>query len=186
MSYDNYFLFLKKYVKMIKGDIVKAVKDFYNHIKDINYGWHDKEGKIHERLTGFHENFILQDADTIVKDNYAVCWEMCELERDFLNINNIENKTIFVILKNTHICHTFIVYKENDKYYWLEASWANKKGIHKFNSLEEILDYYRDNFQDFAKREYDRNDLEFYEYKNIYPGMNCESFYETCFKGTKL
>ena len=161
---------------------MKEIFDYFNDIKNINYGWHDKEGKIHEKLADYRENFVQQDSDTIVRDNYAVCWEMCELQREFFNKNNIENKTILAYLNKSrnNACHTFSVFYKNGKVYWFEASWKNKKGIHEFNSLDEILDYYRDNFEDFARSEYNKDDMLFYDYDGIIPGMNAEQFLTHC------
>ena len=167
---------------------MKEIFDYFNEIKNINYGWHDKDGKIHEKLINYREEFIQQDIDTVLKDNYAVCWEMCELQRKFFNEHNIENKTIFAYLDKSRngACHTFSVFYKNNKVYWFEASWKNKKGIHEFNSLEEILDYYRDNFLDFARCEYNKDDLLFYEYDGIKPGMNTDEFIMHCMKCKRL
>lgn len=159
---------------------MKEILDFYNEVKNIEYGWHDKNGKIHTSLKdNYKQDFRLQPIDKVIEDNHAVCWEMCELQRDFFKKNNINNKTIFAYIKKNNICHTFSVFEYNNKYYWFEASWSNKKGIHEFDSLEDILDYYRDNFQDFAK-EYNREDLLFFEYDNIKPGMTTEEYYNHC------
>lgn len=167
---------------------MKEIQDFYNDIKNINYGWHDKDGTVHESLKGYAEGFVLQDIDTIIDSNYAVCWEMCELQRKFFNKNKIENKTIFAYLKNSrnNACHTFSVIYLNGKCYWFEASWQDRKGIHEFNSLEEILDYYRNNFEDFARCEYNPDDLEFYEYDDIKVGMNAQEYYMHCLSSKKI
>lgn len=167
---------------------MKEILDFFNEIKNIKYGWHDKDGKIHESLKEHKEKFIQQDIDTILKDNYAVCLEMCEVQRDFFDKHNIDNKTIMAYLdrgKNS-VCHTFSVFFMNNKCYWLEASWKNKKGIHEFDSLEEVLEYYRDNFQDFARSEYNRDDMYFIEYDGITPGMNTEEYLKQCQKGKRI
>lgn len=167
---------------------MKEILDYFNEIKNINYGWHDKEGKIHESLSNYRDNFIQQDLETILKDNYAVCWEMCELQRDFFNKNNIEHITVFAYLNNSknNACHTFSVFFKNNKAYWFEASWKNKKGIHEFNSLDEILDYYRDNFIDFSKCEYDKNNMLFFKYDGIKAGMNAKEFINHCLNSKKI
>ncbi len=167
---------------------MKEILDFYNDVKNINYGWHDKDGNVHENLKGMIDGFVLQDNDTVRKTNYAVCWEMCELQREFFNSHSIPNKTIFVYLRNSHnnACHTFSCFYLNDKTYWMEASWQNKKGIHEFDSDSEVLEYYRNHFEDFARGEYNKEDLEFYEYDNITPGMNAKEFYMHCLNSKKI
>lgn len=167
---------------------MKEVFDFFNQVKNIEYGWHDKEGNIHKTLKEHKEKFILQDNDTIIRDNHAVCLEMCELQRDFFNKHDIENKTIIACLNTEKniVCHTFSVFFMNDKCFWFEASWKNKKGIHEFNTLEDVLEYYRDNFIDFTKVEYNRDEMYFVEYDGIKPGMNTEDYMMQCQKGKFL
>lgn len=167
---------------------MKDIEDFYNKIKNIKYGWLDKENNIHENLKEYKEKFIMQDIDNIEKTNHAVCWEMCELQRRFFNQKNINNKTIFAYLKNSrnNACHTFSIFELNNKWYWFEASWQNKKGIHEFNSIEEILEYYKDNFIDFAREEYNKEDMEFYEYSKVNSGINCTEFYTNCLSSSKI
>ena len=120
---------------------MKEILEFYNSIKNIKYGWHDKNNKLHKDLKDYKEKYILSDNNIVLRDNYAVCWEMCELQREFFNKNNIDNKTIFAYLLDSPngACHTFSVFTLNNKWYWFEASWNNKKGIHEFNSLEDII-----------------------------------------------
>lgn len=163
---------------------MKEIFEFYNEIKDIRYGWHDKEGNIHESLKGHKENFIQQDVDTILKDRYAICVEMCEVQREFFNKHNIDNKTIMIYLETEKgiICHTFSVFYKNNKVYWFEASWKNKKGIHEFNSLEEVLEYYKYNFQDFAGENYDKSKIHFIDYDGIKPGMTTTDYMLQCQK----
>ncbi len=167
---------------------MKNVEDFFNEVKNIKYGWHDKDGKIHENLKDYKDLFVQQDLDTVIKDNHAVCWEMCELQRDFFNKNNIKNKTIFAYLKNSrnNACHTFSIFYKNNKCYWFEASWQTKKGIHEFPNEEEIFEFYRNNFEDFARGEYLKENMEFYEYEDITPGMNAEEFVLHCLKSKKV
>lgn len=167
---------------------LKEIQDFFNEIKNIGYGWHDKDGNIHESLKGSKEGIILQDTDKIIEDNHAVCWEMCELQREFFQREKINFKNIFVYLNNPnrYACHTFTIFEHQNKWFWFEASWMNRKGIHEFNSISEILDYFRDHFEDFARGEYKREEVEFLEYDNVTPGMNTEEFVSQCLKGKKV
>ena len=167
-----------------------SIKKFYNEIKDINYGWHDKNKVLHEKLTegDFAKEYKMQRIKDIKKTNYAICWEMCELQRKYFRKRQIKHYTIFAILKKHKRlpCHTFSVIEYNNKYYWFEASWSKEKGIHEFNSLTEILEFYRNNFHDFCKGEYNPNNLEFYKYLKPPIRMNCNMFYFWCMHGIKI
>ena len=167
---------------------MKEIEEFYNTIKDIKYGWHDIDGNIHEHLKDYKDKYIQQSIDKNIEDNYAVCWEMCEIQRNFFNKHNIKNKTIFAYLNNSRnqACHTFSVIFNNNKCYWFEASWQNNKGIHEFDTLEDVLEYYRDNFYDFARSDYDRSNMLFFDYDGIVPGMRAEEFYMHCMNSKLL
>lgn len=169
---------------------MQEIKKFYNEIKDINYGWYDKYGKLHQKLKGqnFTKIYRMQKVKDIRKHNYAICWEMCELEREYFKKRKISHKTIFTILREDkrYPCHTFLVFNLNHKWYWLEASWDKKKGLHEYNSLDKIFDYIKNNFEDFAGSNYDKEQIEFYEYKKPLIRPNCNLFYYYCLHGKKL
>lgn len=170
---------------------MEDIKKFYKKIKDINYGWHDKKGKVHEHLSegNYQKNFKMQNIKEIKKSNYAVCWEMCELERNYFKKRKINYKTIFSILTEdkNFPCHTFLVFEYQKKWYWFEASWKGKKGIHEYNTLEEILDAIRNDYYDFAKKEYDPKKVKFYEYKKpIISRMSCNLFYYHCLHSKRI
>lgn len=162
------------------------IEKFYDGLKDIKYGWYDKNNILHTRLEKdeFRKNYKMQSCDSVLKSRYAICWEMCEVQREYFDRIGVNNKTIFVYLNNGRgECHTFSVFNMNNYWYWFEASWERKKGIHKFNSLNEILDFYRDNFEDFAKFGYNKEDIVFYEYDKALAGCSCEDFYKHCLSG---
>lgn len=169
---------------------MKDIKKFYNDIKDINYGWYDKKGNLHKKLKGenFSKLYCMQKVNKIKENNYAICWEMCELEREYFKKRKIIYKTIFVILQEDkrYPCHTFLAFNLNDKWYWFEASWNNKKGIHEYNSLEDLCNYIKDNFHDFAGKDYNPEKIEFYEYQKPPIRLNCNLFYYYCLHSKKL
>ena len=108
---------------------MKEIFEFYNEIKDIRYGWHDKDGNIHESLKGHKEKFIQQDVDTILKDRYAICVEMCEVQREFFNKHQIDNKTIMIYLetkKELYVIH-FQFFIKIIKYIGLKHLGKTKK-----------------------------------------------------------
>jgi len=168
---------------------LKLVEDFYNSIKDIKYGWYDKDNNLYLNLKdgNFKKKYKMQKTKDIIKNNHAICWEMCELERDFLKKNKIKHQTIFVYEKDnpSFPCHTFIVFKSNNKWYWLEGSWKKEKGIHEYNNLYEITNFFRNNFSDFSKK-YKKEKLVFYKYKKPLRRLSCNGYYRHCMLGKKI
>lgn len=163
---------------------------FYEEIKDIKYGWHDKNGIVHKCLSDgdFKRNYRMQEISDIKNIEYAICWEMCELERTYFKKNKIPHKVIFAILKKDkrYPCHTFLVFENNNKWYWFEASWQNKKGIHEYNNLKELLNDIKNNFYDFTKKNYNPDNILFYEYKKPKKKISCNFFYFHCLHAKKI
>lgn len=168
----------------------EKIKKFYQDLKDIRYGWHDRNNTLHKHLSdgNFKKEYKMQKISKIKESNHAICWEMCELERQFFKQEKIHHKVIFALLQGNKKfpCHTFLIYEDNGKWYWFEASWDKKKGIHEYASLVELLDYIRNNFYDFVKSEYDPQKINFYEYKKPFKRMSCNLFYFHCMHGRKI
>lgn len=167
------------------------IEEFYESVKDIKYGWHDRENRVFKHLSdaNFTKSFRMQKVKDIRKSGYAICWEMCELEREFFRKKKLDYKTIFILSREDgkNICHTFLVFKYNYHWFWFEASWDKMKGIHKYNSLEELLNYVKNNFSDFVKKkDYDRDKIRFYEYRKPYFIRSCNLFYFHCMRGKKI
>ena len=66
---------------------MKEIEEFYNRLLKIKYGWHDKEGRLHQKIEPqiFAKEYKMQAYNKIEESGYAICWELCELERHFFN-----------------------------------------------------------------------------------------------------
>lgn len=164
---------------------MKQVKKFNKKLSKIDYGWYDKEGKLHVGLRDgkFSKEYRMQYTDEIKRHKNAVCWDLCEVEREYFELRKIPFMTVFGVNKKERKkpCHTFLVFKNNGKYYWFESSWKRMEGVREYNSLDELFDDFMDNFGDFVKgREYNKSDIEFYKYKKPRPRINYNQFYIHC------
>lgn len=181
----------KKKEKKEKIQVVdlKLIENFYNEIKDIKYGWYDKKGNLHEHIKDedFGKKYKMQKTKDIMEHGHAICWEMCELERNFFKKNKIKHQTIFVYEQDNpnYPCHTFLIFQSNRKWYWLEASWQEKKGIHEYKNKYEIINYIRNNFKDFSKK-YKKEKIKFYKYKKPLRRYGCNGYYFHCMLGKKI
>lgn len=168
---------------------MEKLQEYFDSIKDIEYGWHDKDGVLHDKIDPMLmlETYEMQPLENILKTKHAICWEMCELNRKFLTKNNYEFKTLFVFEKDNKAmpCHTTTVVYLNDKVYLLETSWINHKQLTMFNNIEEIFEYFKENFSDFSKN-YNKDNLEFYDYNKPRENINCYDFYMNALNSIKL
>lgn len=163
---------------------MRDIEKFYKKLCTMEYGWYDKKGKLHLSLNdNFKKNYRLQFADEVKVHKNAICWDLCELEREYFKKRKIPFMTVFAVNKymKRKPCHTFTIFKKNGKIYWFEASWELMKGVREYNSLEELFDDFKMNFKDFVKgRPYVTEDIKFYRYKKPSVRMGCTAFYLYC------
>ena len=61
---------------------------------------------------------------------------------------------------NNYPTHSFLIFKDQDgSWNWFENSDYNNRGIHKFNSISELIEYQCDRYVDLLK-EYNISDKE--------------------------
>ncbi len=170
-------------------DMLKKVYEIYDKTKDIKYGWTDKNGNIYEHIQdGLEKKFVFQSTEQIEKSRVGICWETVELSRKYLEDNNIPCKTYFFVIPNGKFyCHSILVFKANDKYYWFENSFVDMKGIKEFNSLDEVIYCILDNFKKIVNgNDFNINNIKIYEYNKPKDGTNCVLFYFHCFRGKNI
>lgn len=99
-------------------------------------------------------------ADEVLKTKTGHCAEQSYLEKEVLNELGYESFLVMVKENNSKkeygaegSAHVFLVYKDEDgKFCWFEHSMQHSRGIHKYDSLESLL-------QDVANQwwRYDKN-----------------------------
>lgn len=159
-------------------------------MKDIEYGWVDKNNHKYSIIDDtFSNKFILQSPSEVIKNKVGVCWEQVELERYYFNSHNSNVKTYFIVYDDGNKCptHTFLTYEKNNKFYWFEHSWERFRGIHEYNSLNELLDDVKEKFI-----KYELSDkcvlknLMLYEYKKPKYHISVQEFYNHCNNSVNL
>lgn len=156
------------------------VNTIMKQLKDIDYGWIDRYGKIHPEVDDdFFAGYKLQTPEETLETKVGVCWDQVELERKLFDENNIVNETYFIYIddKENLPSHTFLVYYLNDKVYWFEHSWGYERGVHEYNSIIELLKDVKDKF--YKSQEVIQNlDVYIYKYNKPEYHITCEEFYK--------
>ena len=159
-------------------------------IEKINYGYLNKNNIIHKNVDNeFSDNYILQSPEEVIKNKIGVCWDQVELERNLFEKENIEFNTYFIVHYDGDKCptHTFLIYKENNKYYWFEHAWKKFKGIHEYNSELEAIKDIKEKFIKYElKNNYNSMNLCIYKYDKPKYGISCLEFYKHCEKGENI
>lgn len=117
---------------------VKTPEELLDYMeKNIEYGYVGKENN-HVYSSGdvnfdhdFNTEYFLQTPEQLLSSKHGVCWDQIELERFWFSKKLIDFKTYFLVFAkqaaNNLPTHTFLVYKNNDKFYWFENSFGSQK-----------------------------------------------------------
>lgn len=167
----------------MKYQDIKTPNELLEFMKEnIIYGFIDKEGNKYTDIFSkeWQDNWnsmgLVQTGENILKTRIGTCWDQVELERLWFKQNNYQYKTIFIIFElnktNNLPTHTFLIYKELNKYYWFEHSFYDNRGIHEFNNYQEAIDYVKSKQLEYAINNYkiDKSYYKFiktYEYQEI-------------------
>ena len=162
-------------------DILNSIKtpeellEYMSH--NITYGFVGKNGKkyydmLSEEWNDWYTQCFVQNGEEVLESKTGTCWDQVELERLWFEKNGYIIHTFFMMFEvnkeNNYPTHTFLIYENNNKYYWFENAFEANRGIHEFNSLDEAIEcvktkqieytYFDDDSQD------DKNTLVVYEY----------------------
>ena len=163
--------------------------EIFDKTKDIKYGWFDNKGNPHEHISeGLSKNFRFQSPEELEKSRVGICWELVELNRKYLNDADIKcNTYFFVIPYGNFYCHSVLVFKDKDKYYWFESSFKELIGIREYNSLERLFSDVLKNFNKITNLEEPKlEDIKIYDYTTPNFGIGCVLFYFHCFRGKNV
>lgn len=170
--------------------MLEAAKKIYENNKDIKYGWKDKSGKFHFKINDddYIRKFQMQTCDELVESRIGMCWETAELSRKHLQENGINCKVYFFVIPYVKFfCHSVVVFKNDNYYYWLENSFKKYKGIRKYDSLDSLFKFVLDHFNEITGTDtYNIKQIKIYEYEKPKDNIFCIPFYFHCFKGKNI
>lgn len=172
---------IKKYDNpiYIKGSLslwdYKTEKEIMDIMNEIEYGYIYDGKNQGEDFSDFNKKYKLESPKEVLKNKLGICWSQVELERYLFK--NYNFKTYFICYNDADTCpsHTFLVYKKENKYYWFEHSWYKHKGIHEFNSLNDLL---KDVIIKFMKDKEDETRILLFEYKKPKYNITVDEFFK--------
>lgn len=151
---------------------IKTPLDLYIFMKEnIKYGFVNQKDIILKRkaVSDFYyeeelfRNYKFQCAAEVILNKYGLCYDQNELMRYWLESHNYEVFTFYSPIRN----HSFLVYKDNDKYIWIETTYKKISGMYEFDSLEDLLKFYitiqgqRENIYEYSNKNYGCNFYDF-------------------------
>ena len=143
------------------------------------------EGKDFEK--SFDKLYRLRTGEKFIQNGYGVCWDFCEFERLFCSSKNIPHECYFFLSFFNRAeggpTHTFLIFEQDNKWYWFEYAWGAYRGIWEYSSKEEALKDIMIKFCNYNNRPYQK--VEAYKTSKAKSGLNSFEFVEHCLKGEK-
>jgi len=163
---------------MFEFSKLKTTLDLLKFMDNITYGFIGKNNKIYTQRDeqwdhDWYDQCIVQPGDGVLRTKAGTCWDQVELERKWFKDHDYEFKTIFSWFElwkpNNYPTHTFLAFKENNKWFWFEHSFAAYRGIFEFNSLKELIEDVKSKQLEHAiksgvAKKSDKNLIKSYEY----------------------
>ena len=128
---------------------------------NINYGYLGKNGKVYrfgdkDFDKDWENQYILQNEQELLENLCGNCFDQVEFERKWFLENNYEFKTIFEMVllnyKNVYPTHSFLIFKDKNKWCWFENADYDNRGIHKFDRVDELLKYQYSKYLELLKK----------------------------------
>jgi len=91
-----------------------------------------------------NNDWKLRSVSQMIKDGIGHCYDQVEIEREWFVSKGYEVKTFWVVayqngIENSGFSHTYLIYKDNNKWKLFEHSDFSNRGIHEFNSVKEAV-----------------------------------------------
>lgn len=124
-------------------------------INNITYGFLGTNGKRYdnpdsEEWNDWYDQSFIQSGEEVLKSKTGICWDQVELERLWFSKHNYEFVTVFIWFSvdyvNSYPTHSFLLYKDNNKWNWFENAFFDCTGIHEYNSKEDAIKSVKDKF----------------------------------------
>lgn len=129
--------------------MINTPEELLKFMSEFDYKWMDKEGTFHDEITSnMYEDYSLMTPKEVKKNKCGICVDQTEFERDwFFKHNYLYNvMTIQIIREDSVPGHTFLIYEDNKKHYWFENAWYDERGIHEYNSYDELIEDIKNKF----------------------------------------
>ena len=174
-----------------------TLSNFFDFCRNLEYGWVDTNGRKHHGPNNSLE-YRLQTPSETLSRQIGICWDQTELQRAWFTTHGhtATSYLIFYKLEDSWPSHSILVYREGNQYCWFEPMFNNTAiyycGIHKYNSLSELLNHFRTKFirnsrdSGFLPPEFDFEKLHLYEYSKPVYGIDDVAFFTHCTRGTEI
>lgn len=176
-------------------------EELYDWMKyNISYGYLDKFNKVHKPTEDdfnaiWRDVYVLENHSDVLNNKLGNCWDQVEFERIWFLEHGYEVKTIFEMVlldyDNIYPTHSFLIFKDNNNWCWFENSDASNDGVHKYLSIDDLLNDQLSRYIKFLKNEYNISKeeidaIKLFEYKEPNNHLSADSYLEFVTSGKRL
>ena len=129
--------------------MIKTPHELFEFMSDFKYSWMDKNGNFHDEFTDdMYDEYLVMTPDEVFENKRGICVDQSEFERDWFSKNGYEHKVMIISLErdDSNPGHEFLYYMDNGKYYWFENAWEACRGIHEYDSYDQLIDDIKNKF----------------------------------------
>lgn len=172
--------------------IIMKYDKVYINIKDklegIRLGYRDKEDNKYVCFdSNFKENFYLQSPKQLLESKIGSCFDQVELERELITRLGVDCRTYFISYPDDDMdySHVFLIYKDSQKYYWVENAWKKYKGLHTYNTKDDLFDDVLEKFvKTIPNGEFKK--VKLYLYERPRSGISYTKFVSNCMSNRSI
>ena len=169
----------------------EEIQEFLNKMKVIEYGWIDKKGNKyinHIVKNKFLTDYYLQKPKDVWENKLGICWDQVEVEREFFKKKKIPFHSILIFYDDgiKYPNHTFLLFKLNKEYGWIENTYQNVKDeVRYYPSIKDALEDVKKEFIKENNLQIIGDKLYFYFYDKPKYEINYMDFVTHCQRGIK-
>ena len=164
----------------------------YNSIKDklldIKLGYRDKDGNLCSGFNkDFKERYYLQTPKSLLDSKVGLCFDQVELERELVTKLDVDCRTYFITYPDDKMdyAHAFLIYKDAKKYYWIENAWLKYRGLHVYDSKDDLFDDILVKFVETIP-DGDVKKIKMYMFDKPRAGINYTKYLSHCINGRNI
>lgn len=170
---------------------IKTPEDLLRFMNIIEYGFMDEDGIRYGSWDedAFENNVTtkwrLSSPERLVDVKLGHCFDQVEFERDWFKKNGYNYKTYYIMFlfdePNEYTTHTFLIYEDSGLWKLFEHSDYFNRGIHKFESLNEALEFEVRHHIEMNKQNNEMNDdvikhLHIFQYDDMKYNISFDDF----------
>lgn len=162
--------------------------------ENMRYGFKYRNKIFTEDNNHFQEEmdklYKLRLGDDFIKSGYGVCWDFCELEREFFLSKKIPHECYFIesFLNRSDggPTHSFALFQQNDKWHWFEFSWGDQRGIWEFATKEDALNHIMEKYKAFCAQVGHCSKINLYKIPKFTKRLDTFEYVEKCINSQKI